>query len=90
MILTPLQNCFPGRFLGKLAENWLLKLPPLFAHVATLTCENINVRKQAINDNLQGSIATYLRYDGVYNNQIKKGLLLSLSLKKIWKSSNIW
>jgi len=34
--------------------------------------------KQAINDKLQGSVATYLRCVGVVNNQIKKGLLLSL------------
>ena len=33
--------------------------------------------KHAINDKLQGSVATYLRYySGVVNNQIKKGLLL--------------
>jgi len=30
--------------------------------------------KQALNDKLQGSLATYLRCDGVVNNQIKKGL----------------
>jgi len=34
--------------------------------------------KQAINDKLQGSVATYLGCDGVVNNQIKNGLLLSL------------
>jgi len=40
-----------------------------------------NVRKQAINGKLQGSVATYLRCGGVVNNQIMKGLLLSLSVK---------
>jgi len=34
--------------------------------------------KQTINDKLQGSVATYLRYGEVFNKQIKKGLLLSL------------
>ena len=29
-----------------------------------------------INGKLQGSVATYLMYGGVVNNQIKKGLLL--------------
>jgi len=38
--------------------------------------------KQAINDKLQGSAATYLRCGGVVNNQIKKGLLLSVRVKK--------
>ena len=37
--------------------------------------------KQDINDNLQGNVAAYLRCDGVVNNQIQKGLLLSLSVK---------
>jgi len=36
--------------------------------------------KQAINDKLQGSVATYLACGGVINNQIKKGLLLSVWL----------
>jgi len=39
--------------------------------------------KQAIKDKLQDSVATYLRCGGVVNKQIKKGLLLSLWLKKI-------
>jgi len=37
-------------------------------------------QKQAINDKLQGSVATYLRCGAVINNQIKKRLLLSLSV----------
>jgi len=43
---------------------------------------NINVTKQAINEKLPGSVAIYLRCSEVFNNQIKKGLLPSLSLKK--------
>jgi len=46
--------------------------------------------KQAINDKLQGSVATYFRYGEVFNNQIKKGLLLSLRVKKFLQSVNIW
>jgi len=53
------------------------------------TLWNINVSKKALNDKLQGSVATYLRCGGIVNNQIKKGLLLSLSEKKL-KSVNIW
>ena len=40
----------------------------------------INVRKQAINNTLQASVATYLRCGGFFDNQIKRGLLLSLSV----------
>jgi len=44
---------------------------------------NIDVRKQATNDKLPGSVATCLRCGGVVNNQIEKGLLPSLPLEKI-------
>jgi len=69
---------FTGRFLGKFVVKWILKVPPHLAHVATLPCETLLSAKQAINDNLRGSVATYLRCGGVVNNQIKNGLLLSL------------
>ena len=45
--------------------------------------------KQVINDKLQGSVATCLRCGGFVNNQIRKGLLLSLSVKFILKSVDI-
>jgi len=37
--------------------------------------------KQAINDKLQGSVAAYSMYGGIVNNQIKRGLLLSVRVK---------
>jgi len=43
-----------------------------------------------LTDKLQGSVARYLRCGGVVNNQIKKGSLLSLWVKKKLKSVNIW
>jgi len=46
--------------------------------------------KQAFNDKLQGSVAAYLRCADVVKKQIKKGLLLSLGVKKKLKSVNIW
>ena len=50
---------------------------------------NINVRKEAINDKWQGTVVTYSRCGGIVNNQIKKGLLLSLPVKKNLQSVNI-
>jgi len=47
-------------------------------------------QKQAVNDKIQGSVATCLKFGGVVNNQIETGLLLSLSVKKVLKSVNIW
>ena len=76
------------RFLSKFAVKWISKIPLHFACVATLPCETLMSAKQAINDKLQGSVATYLRCGEVVNNQIKKGLLLSVS-KKL-KSVHIW
>jgi len=55
----------------------------MLLHVATLPCETLVSAKQAFNDKLQGSVTACLRCGGVVNNQIKKGLLLSLRVKKI-------
>ena len=66
------------KFLGKFVVKWILKLPPHLAFVAKLPYETLVSSQLAINDKLQGSVATYLRCGGVVTNQIKKGLLLSL------------
>jgi len=75
-------NRFPKKFtkrlLGKFAVQWILKIQPHLAYVATLPCKTLMPAKQAINDKLQSSVATYLKCGEVFNNQIKKGLLLSL------------
>ena len=62
----------------------------MLLHVATLPCETLVSAKQAFNDKLQGSVTACLRCGGVVrpNNQIKKGLLLSLRVKKKLKSVN--
>jgi len=72
------KNYFTERFLHKYAVKWISKIPLHHAYVARLPCQTLMSAKQAINDKLQGSVATYLRCGGVVNNQIKKGLLLSL------------
>jgi len=50
-------------------------------NVTTLPCETLMSAKQTLNDKLQGSVAACLRRGGVVNNQVKKGLLLSLLVK---------
>jgi len=70
-VLTDLQNLFT-RFLGTFSVNWLLKIPTTPAHVAALPCETLMPKKQAITDQLHGSLATYLGFGGVVNNQRKK------------------
>ena len=72
------------RFRGKFAVKCILKIPSHLAYVATPLCETCMSAKQAINDKLQGSVATYLRCGRVVNNQIKKGLLLSVRVKFFW------
>ena len=70
---------FTGRFRGKFAVKWILKVAPHLAYVATPSPgETLMLAEQAINDKLQGSVATYFRFGEVFNNQIKKGLLLSV------------
>ena len=69
---------FTGRFLSKFAVKLILKIPPYLTYVAKLPCETLMSAKQAINDKLQGSVAAYLTCGGVFNNQFKKGLLLSV------------
>jgi len=88
-ILTDLQIFFTRRFFGKFAVKCVLKIPSHLAYVATLPCETVSA-KQAIKNKLQGSVAAYLRCGGVVNNQIKKGLLLSLRVIIFFKSVNIW
>jgi len=74
---------FTGRFLGKFAVKWMLKIPPHLAYVATLPCETLMSAKQTINDKLQRSVAAYLRCDGVVNNQIKKRFVAESVSEKI-------
>jgi len=72
----PIKNV-DEKFLGKFVVKWILKVQPHLAYVATLPCRTVVSAKQAINDKLQGSVATYVRCGGVVNNQIKKSLLVS-------------
>ena len=76
--LSRIKKICTGRFFDKFAVKWMLKIPPYLAYVATLPCETLMSAKQATNDKLQGSVAAYLRCCGVVNNQINKGLLLSV------------
>jgi len=45
--------------------------------------ERLSQTNAVIKDKLQGTVVTYLRCGWIFNNQIKKSLLLSLSVKKI-------
>jgi len=51
-----------------------------YAYICILpvSCETLISAKQAINNKLQASVATYLTCGGVINNQIKKCLLASV------------
>jgi len=78
LILNRFNNFSYWKIPYKFAIKCISKISPHLAYVATLPCETLMSAKQAINDKLQGSVATYLRCGGVVTNQIKKGLLLSL------------
>ena len=55
--------------------------PTYVAYVATLPCEILMSESKQLTINYKGSVATYLRCGEVVNNEIKKGLLLSVSEK---------
>jgi len=57
--LNRFKTIFTGRFSGKFVVKLLLKMPPHLAYVATLPCKILMSAKQASNDKLQGSVATY-------------------------------
>jgi len=87
--LNRFSKFFVKTIFSKFAVKYLLKIPPksaLCCQVCHTTLWNNNVTKQA--NRLQGCVATFLKCGGVVNNQINKGLLLSLPVKKI-KSVNI-
>jgi len=63
---------FTGKFLCKFAVKRISKVSPHLANIATLPCKTLMSVKQAINDKLQGSVATYLRCVGVVNNKLRK------------------
>ena len=65
--LNRFKKIFTGKFFGKF--------------VATQPRETLMSVKQAIKDKSRSSIAAFVRCGGVINNQIKKGLLLSLRVK---------
>ena len=77
-ILNRLKKVFHEKFPGKFAVKRISKIPPHLAYVATLPRETLILAKQATNDKLQVSVATYLKCGGVVNNHIKKGVLLSM------------
>jgi len=49
---------FTERFLSKFAVKPVFKILPDLTYFATLPCETLMSAKQAINDKLQGSVAT--------------------------------
>jgi len=57
-ILNRFTNFYSERFLGKFAVKCILNIPPHLAYVATRPCETLMSAKQAINNKLQGSLAT--------------------------------
>jgi len=71
---------FTGRFLGKIAVKWTLKIPPHLEYVATLPCETLMPAKQAINDKLQGSVPTYLRCGEVFTARLYASAVYAMAL----------
>ena len=65
------------------------KIPPHLAYVATLPCETLVSANQAINDKLQGSVATHAKCGGMFNISLTANLLRNLPVKTFCKSVKI-
>ena len=78
VISEPIKKISLENSLVNLQSKWILKLPPHFAYVATLHCLTLMSAKQAVNDRISRYCSYILRCAGIVNDQIKKGLLLSL------------
>jgi len=96
-MLTDFQNLFTNRFTGEYATKASLIIPSHLKRVAALPCETSvseNYRKFyaciIIIDISQGSVATGLRCGGLFSNCFTTDLLLSLLVKQLSKTVNIW
>ena len=67
---------------------YILKIPPHVACVATLPCETLLSAKQAINDKLQGSVATYIRCGGTVNIQNYQRFIAECESENFFASVN--
>jgi len=52
--------------------------------------EQLSETGVVINNKSQGSVATHLRCGGIFNDHYTTNLLLSPSVKELWKSVKIW
>ena len=86
-IRNQFKNFFPVRFFDKFAVKWILKIPPHLAYVATLPYETLMSPKQANDDKLQGSVATYLRCTGLLITKLR---IIAESEWNFFQSVNIW
>ena len=66
---------FTRTFSNKPLLIWLLTTPPRLKYVATLPCNLSLMACFADRNALQGSVATYARYDGIFNIHLTANLL---------------
>jgi len=91
---------FKNSFTSKQNDNSVLKQPPHLKCVATLPCPSWTYAKIQIYVSdyryfltlhvSQGSVATFVRCDGLFNYTFITNLLLSPLVKKFWISVSIW
>ena len=87
---------FTGKFSNKFVKTRLLKVSHLKC-VATLPCDLSltttlvwECRLFSGTDVLQGSVATRMRCDGIFNNSFIANVLDNLSVKQSVKSVKVW
>jgi len=65
-----------------LQQSPVLNIPPNLIWNTNVKNER-QLQTNVTNDRSQSTVVTYLKCRGIVNNQMKKGLLLSLQVKKI-------
>ena len=85
------KNLSTDRLSNKHFSIWLSTTPPHLKHVAKLPCNYFIVTRLFSDINVsQGSVATYARSGGIYNNQLAVNLQRNLLVKRSWKSVKFW
>ena len=93
-MLSDFENSITGSFNSKFAVKSSLSIPPYLRHVKRQyrkTSDNVKHMERFYSYNKsQGSLATYLKCSGLFNDHFTTNLLLRLLAKQFLKSVNIW
>jgi len=95
-MFTDFKNCLTSKLNNKSVVKWLLNSPPHLKHVAALPCDLLLITMHATNFRyfpirmFHKVVQRHVRCGGIVNDDFVAYLLVNLTVKKVWKSVNIW